>query len=90
MDRNVGSLGMDSVVRAARQSPVLPLLALYLRNILEIGDVEIGALVAWTGVFPLLIVTFGEPLTDRLGRRWVSLRARFAEANRARPVRSRG
>lgn len=98
MDRNLGSLGMGSVVRAARQSSVLPFLVLCLRNVLEICDVEVGALAAWTGVSPLLIVTFGETLTDRLGRRWVFRRATFveagsllglAEANRARPVKRR-
>ncbi len=80
MDRNVRWLGLGSVVRATGQSLVLPFLVLYLRNILAVGYVEIGLLVALTGVVPLLIVPFAGLLTDRVGRRPVFLLALTAEA----------
>lgn len=80
MDRNVRWLGLGAVVRATGQSLVLPFLVLYLRNILAIGYVEIGLLVALTGIAPLLIVPFAGLLTDRVGRRRVFLLALMAEA----------
>ena len=80
MDRNVRWLGFGAVVRATGVSLVLPFLVLYLRNILGIGFLEIGLLVALTGVAPLLIVPFAGLLTDRVGRRPVFLSALIAEA----------
>jgi MFS family permease len=80
MDRNVRWLGLGAVVRATGVSLVLPFLVLYLRNILGIGYVEIGLLVALTGVAPLLLVPFAGLLTDRIGRRRVFLSALVGEA----------
>ena len=80
MDRNVRWLGMGSVLRSAGLSLVLPFLVLYLRRVLALGYVEIGILVALTGVVPILIVPFAGLLTDRAGRRRVFLLALAAEA----------
>ncbi len=80
MDRNVRWLGFGAVVRATGVSLVLPFLVLYLRNVLSIGYVEIGLLVALTGVVPLAIVPFAGLLVDRIGRRSVFLVAVAAEA----------
>lgn len=80
MDQNVRWLGFGAVVRATGVSLVLPFLVLYLRNVLDIGYVEIGVLVALTGVVPLLLVPFAGLLTDRVGRRRVFLSALVAEA----------
>jgi len=80
VDRNVRWLGLGAVVRATGVSLVLPFLVLYLRNVLAVGYVEIGLLVALTGVVPLLIVPFAGLLTDRVGRRRVFILALVAEA----------
>jgi MFS family permease len=80
VNRNVRWLGFGAVVRATGVSLVLPFLVLYLRNVLGIGYLEIGLLVALTGVAPLLIVPFAGLLTDRVGRRPVFLLSLLAEA----------
>jgi len=80
MDRNVRWLGFGAVVRATGVSLVLPFLILYLRNVLGIGYVEIGLLIALTGVIPLLVVPFAGVLVDRIGRRPVFLTSLAAEA----------
>ncbi len=80
MDRNVRWLGLGAIVRATGVALILPFLALYLRNVLGIGYVEIGILVALTGVPPLLLVPFAGLVTDRVGRRRVIVLALIAEA----------
>jgi MFS family permease len=80
VDRNIRWLGFGAVVRATGVSLLLPFLVLYLRNVLGIGYVDVGLLVALTGVAPLLIVPFAGLLTDRAGRRRVFLSALVAEA----------
>ncbi len=80
MDRNLRWLAFGAVVRATGVALVLPFLVLYLRNVLGIGYIEIGLLVAATGVVPLLLVPFAGIVTDRVGRRRVFLLALAAEA----------
>jgi len=80
VDRNVRWLGASGAIRATGQSLVLPFIVLYLRNVLGIGYVEIGVLVALTGVAPLLINPLAGLLTDRAGRRRVFLIALTIEA----------
>ena len=80
MNRNIRWLGLGWAFRSTGMSLVLPFLVLYLRNVLRIGYLEIGILVALTGVVPLLIVPFAGFLTDRAGRRRVFLVALFLEA----------
>ncbi len=69
MDRNIRWLAFGAVVRATGLSLVLPYVALYLRNVLHLGYVEIGVLVALLGVAPLTVAPFGGAIADRLGRR---------------------
>lgn len=80
MERNIRRLGYIAVVRATGQSLVLPYVALYLRNVLGIGFVQIGLLLAALGVAPLLLVPFGGLVADRLGRKPLVVAALFAEA----------
>ncbi len=80
MERNDRWLGVGAVVRSTGMSLVAPYFFLYLRNILAIGYLEIGVLVAVTGVVPLLVVPFAGLLTDRVGRRRVFLAALAVEA----------
>ena len=80
MNRNIRWLGLGWAFRSTGMSLVLPFLVLYLRNVLGLGYLEIGILVALTGVVPLLIVPFAGFLTDRVGRRRVFLVALFLEA----------
>ncbi|HYA56938.1 MAG TPA: MFS transporter [Thermoplasmata archaeon] len=80
MDRNVRWLGLGAIVRATGLSLILPFLVLYLRNVLALGYLEVGLLVALTGVPPLLIVPFAGLLTDRIGRRRIFLAALVGEA----------
>ena len=80
MDRNVRWLGVGAVIRAAGLSLILPFLALYLRNILGVGYVEIGVLVAFLGIVPLALYPFGGAIADRLGRRKLFLASLVVEA----------
>jgi MFS family permease len=80
VERNVRWLGVGAAVRAGGLTLVAPYLVLYLRNILDVGYLEIGLLVALTGVVPLLLVPFAGLVTDRVGRRRVFLVCMFAEA----------
>ena len=80
MERNIRWLGLGAIVRATGVSLVLPFLVLYLRNVLRLPYVEIGVLVALTGVLPLLLVPFAGLLADRIGRRRLFLVALVAEA----------
>lgn len=80
MDRNIRWLAFGAVVRAAGLSLILPFVALYLRNVLGIGYVEIGVLLALLAVVPLVIYPFGGAIADRLGRRNLLLEALVLEA----------
>ncbi|HTT72814.1 MAG TPA: MFS transporter [Thermoplasmata archaeon] len=80
MDPNVRWLGVGAAVRATGISLILPFLALYLRNILGLGYVEIGVLVALLGILPIAIYPFGGAIADRLGRRWLFLGSLMLEA----------
>ncbi len=80
MERNVRWLGVGAAVRAGGLTLVAPYLVLYLRNVLGVGYVEIGLLVALTGVLPLALVPFAGLVTDRIGRRRVFLVCMAAEA----------
>ncbi|MGI0130305.1 MAG: MFS transporter, partial [Thermoplasmata archaeon] len=73
MNPNVRWLGLGGSLRALGLSMVAPFLALYLRNELGLGYVEIGLLTVVTGVAPLLVSPLGGFITDRLGRRSVFL-----------------
>ena len=61
-------------------SLILPYVALYLRNVLDVGYGEIGVLVALLGVAPLVCLPFGGAIADRLGRRNLLLASLVAEA----------
>jgi MFS family permease len=80
VDTNVRWLGIGAVVRAGGMTLVAPYIVLYLRNVLHLGYVEIGLLVALTGIVPLLVVPFAGLVTDRIGRRSVFLVCLLAEA----------
>ena len=80
MERNVRWLGVGAAVRAGGLTLVLPYLALYLRNVLDLGYVEIGLVLAVTGVIPLVLVPFAGLVTDRVGRRRVFLVCMTVEA----------
>jgi MFS family permease len=81
MDRNIRWLGFGSVIRATGVSLILPFAALYYRNVLGLGYVEIGLLTTLTGVLPIALVPFGGVLVDRVGRRKVLLLALVVEAS---------
>jgi MFS family permease len=80
MDRNIRWLAFAAVVRATGVSLILPYVALYLRNILGLGYLEIGILVALLGVLPLTVYPFGGAIADRLGRRSLFLASLVLEA----------
>ena len=80
MNRNVRWLTISGGIRATGLSLALPFLILYLRNVLGISYVEVGILVAITGIVPLLIGPFAGLLTDRVGRRRVFFLALGLEA----------
>ncbi len=80
MDPNLRRLGYLAVARATGQALVLPYVALYLRNVLGIGFVQIGLLLAVLGIAPVLLVPFGGLVADRLGRRPLVVGALSAEA----------
>jgi len=80
MDRNIRWLAFGAVVRATGVSLILPFVALYLRNVLGLGYVQIGVLVALLGVLPLLVYPFGGAIADRLGRRSLFLSSLVLEA----------
>ena len=81
MDRNLRWLAFGGVIRATGLSLILPFVALYLRNILGLGYVEIGLLVALLGILPLAISPFGGTIADRLGRRSLFLTSLVLEAS---------
>jgi MFS family permease len=80
MDRNIRWLAFGGVVRAAGLSLILPFVALYLRNVLGLGYLQIGVLVAVLGVCPLAVYPFGGAIADRLGRRSLFLTSLVLEA----------
>jgi MFS family permease len=80
MDRNIRWLAFAAVVRATGLSLILPFVALYLRNVLGLGYVEIGVLVAVLGILPLIVYPFGGAIADRLGRRSLFLASLVLEA----------
>ncbi len=80
MDRNLRWLAFGAVIRATGLSLVLPYVALFLRNVLHVGYVEIGVLVALLGVAPLAVYPFGGAIADRLGRRNLLVAALVLEA----------
>jgi MFS family permease len=81
MERNVRWLGFGAVIRATGQSLILPFAALFYRNVLGLGYIEIGLLSAATGILPLAVVPFAGVLVDRVGRRRVLLVALVLEAS---------
>ncbi len=80
MESNVRWLALGAVIRASGMSLVAPFFFLYLRNVLALGYVDIGLLVAVTGVVPLALAPFAGLLTDRVGRRRVILVSLLVEA----------
>jgi MFS family permease len=80
MDRNLRWLAFGGAVRASGLSLILPFVALYLRNVLGLGYVEIGLLVAVLGIVPLAVSPFGGAIADRLGRRNLFLASLVVEA----------
>ena len=80
MDRNIRWLAFGAVVRATGLSLILPFVALYLRNVLGLGYIQIGVLVALLGVLPLAVYPFGGAIADRLGRRSLFLTSLVLEA----------
>jgi len=80
MDRNIRWLAFGGVVRATGLSLILPFIALYLRNVLGLGYVQIGVLVALLGALPLVVFPFGGTIADRLGRRPLFLTSLVLEA----------
>lgn len=80
MERNIRLIGYTSIVRAAGLSLILPFVALYLRNVLGLGFLQIGFLIAVLGILPLALVPFGGMFADRLGRRRLILVSLFVEA----------
>jgi MFS family permease len=81
MDRNIRWLAFGAIVRATGVSLILPFVALYLRNVLGLGYVQIGVLVALLGVLPLAVFPFGGAIADRLGRRNLFLASLVLEAS---------
>jgi MFS family permease len=81
MDRNLRWLAFAAVVRATGLSLILPFVALYLRNVLGLGYVQIGILLALLGVVPLIVYPFGGAIADRLGRRNLFLASLVLEAS---------
>ncbi len=80
MDRNIRWLAFGAVVRAAGLSLISPFIALYLRNVLGLGYLQIGLLVALLAVLPITILPFAGAIADRLGRRPVFLVSLALEA----------
>jgi MFS family permease len=79
MDRNLKFIGLGAAVRWFGTSMVYPYIGLYLRNILGVGYVEIGAILFVIAAIPLLVAPFGGLLADRAGRRKVLLFALAGE-----------
>jgi MFS family permease len=80
MDPNLRALALGSVVRATGLSLIGPFFALYVRNVLGIGYVEIGLLLVLVSIPPLFANTIGGLLADRIGRRRLLLSSLFCEA----------
>jgi MFS family permease len=72
---NLRRITVGAGLRAFGLSLIGPFLALYLHNVLGIGYVEIGLVVAAIGIPPLFIGGAGGLLADRLGRRRLFLAA---------------
>jgi MFS family permease len=66
---NIRWLGAGAGVRALGMSLIAPFLVLYLRNVLGLPYVEIGAIVVVVAITPLIVAPFSGLLTDRIGRR---------------------
>ena len=80
LDKSVRLLGVATGIRLLGFAMVYPFLALYLKRVVGLGYVEVGALVVLVSILPLAISPFGGLITDRLGRRRVFLPALGGEA----------
>lgn len=69
MNPNIRWLGAGAGVRALGMSLIAPFLVLYLRNVLGLPYIEIGAIVVVVAIPPLIVSPFSGLLTDRFGRR---------------------
>lgn len=79
MNRNLRWMGICVAVRMVGNAMYFPFLALFLRNVLSIGYVEIGAIITAVGVLQLPFSMVGGLLTDRYGRRRLILIGLYAE-----------
>ncbi len=80
MDRNLRLLGVGVAVRMMGNALYNPFLALFLVNVLHVGYLEVGEIIAGVGVALLPFNFLGGLATDRLGRRRLLLVGLFAEA----------
>ena len=79
MNRNLRLLGIGVGIRMVGNALYFPFLALFLLNVLHVGYVEIGLIIAAVGVLQLPFSYLGGLLTDRFGRRPLILLALAAE-----------
>ena len=73
MNRNIRLLGFGAAVRALGIAILYPFIAIFLSKVLGIGYLNIGLLLLFVGVLPLLISPFGGMVADRIGRRSIFL-----------------
>jgi MFS family permease len=80
VDRNLRLLGVGVAIRMLGNALYNPFLALFLVNVLHVGYLEVGEIIAGIGVALLPFNFLGGLVTDRLGRRRLLLLGLFAEA----------
>jgi MFS family permease len=78
---NLRRITVGAGLRAFGLSLIGPFLALYLHNVLALGYVEIGVIVAAIGIPPLFIGGVGGLVADRIGRRRLFLLAFVIEGS---------
>jgi MFS family permease len=80
VDRNLRLLGIGVAIRMLGNALYNPFLALFLVNVLHVGYLEVGEIIAGIGIALLPLNFLGGLATDRLGRRRLLLLGLFSEA----------
>ena len=80
MNRNLRILGVGVGIRTLGNALYNPFLALFLVNVLRVGYLEVGAIIAAVGAVLLPFNFIGGLLTDRIGRRRLLLLGLAGEA----------
>lgn len=80
MDRNIRFLGIGAGIRALGVAMLTPFISIYLREVLDLGYLDIGLLLIVIGIVPLFVSPFGGLVTDRAGRRRLFLAMLAVEA----------